>query len=370
MTWLIPDVFPASLPPGAGAWVGLVAADGRLQSRTIGLPDASQVRFQLGSIAKLVTALTVDVLRCQGQLTLADRILPSGPVTLRHLLTHTAGLPDTLQSGSLDVAPSVDACLFPPDRVFSYTNLGFALLGAWLEQQTGEPLADLVWRLVFAPYGMSQARFDRSPWAAAGGLTATGQDVAQLLGGLLRSPAQLAALLATTVNVPSRPGLAAGLGCFRRQRGEVRLVEHEGFIDDSAGVVCLVPEQGWGYAVLTKSWPHRLRHTLDRLEAAWFGQRPATETRLTRLPREDHERYVGEYVNGPRRLRIASRGDTLYLERQGMALPLVRAAPDRLAVAVPLPNKPSDVTVLLDDDGRAFGLYPFGSLRALGRLLG
>ncbi|MGQ9896656.1 MAG: hypothetical protein ACUVR8_03710 [Acidobacteriota bacterium] len=163
--------------------------------------------------------------------------------------------------------------------------------------------------------------------------------------------------------------MAAGLGCFQRICGEKTwLIEHEGFIGDTACVVCLAPEAGWGYALLTKGWPYPLSRTRRRLEAAWFSLNSENHATLCRLPPDAHERYVGKYVNGPRRLRIISRGDMLDLECEGQQFPLLQADDRHLAVAVPLQDKPSTIAVVAGSNDCAIGIYPFGSLRCLKRL--
>lgn len=346
----------------------LVTTDGPPRYLTTGAVDPVTTRFRLGSITKLVTALTVCALECAGRLTLDAPLSSSTAITLRHLLTHTAGLPDE-NLPTVDTLPaSLAMNWLPPGSVFSYSNLGFRAIETWLEELTARPLHALVRQHILTPYGMTTAVLD-DKLGAAGGLAGTAEDAARLVEGLLRQPAHLAALRKAAVPVPSRPGTVAGLGCFQRRRGQVWLVEHEALIHDDACVVCLVPDEGWGYALLTRAWQRSLRQAVEQFEVTWFGPSPdKPHRRLTRIPRDWYARYVGEYVNGAQRLCIAVDGDELILMRQGIRVPLVQSTPHRLAVAVPLPNKPSEVVVLTDAAGQALCLYPFGSLRALRRV--
>jgi len=369
-TDLPPSVFPEVLPPHAGAWLCVVDVEGMVRQWSVGGVDGWRDRFALGSVAKLVVALVVQSLEEHEQVRLDEPLLPGCPVTLRCLLRHTAGLPDVLPSSSLDLAQALSSRLLPPETAFSYSNLGFAVIGAWLVSRTGQPVSALAARHVFAPHAMDRASLRDDVLGAAGGLTATGEDVARLLKGLLRAPSLLKSLVTATVNVPGQPGLSAGLGCFRRVCGDTWLVEHEGFTGDAACVVCLAPEAGWGYAMLTKGWPYRLRRTRNQLESAWFGPLPAAEMPLRRLPAEAAVRYVGDYVNGPRHVRIVSRENGLHLERAGQRFPLVQAGEEHLAVAVPLRDRPPTIAVVTGADGCAVALYPFGSLRALCRSFG
>lgn len=360
---------PEVLPPQARAWLCLVERDGTVRQWAAGGVDGWRERFSLGSLAKFVVALVVHALESQGQVTLDQPLRPDSPVTLRCLLRHTAGLPDVLPSSTLDLAQTLGTRLFPPGMIFSYSNLGFIAVGDWLVRQTGQPLSALAAQYVFTPYAMAQASLSDAPLGAAGGLTATGEDVARLMGGLLRAPALLNALVTAAVPVLSRPGMSAGLGCFRRVCGDTWLVEHEGFTGETASVVCLAPDAGWGYALLARNWPQRLSRMRPRLEAAWFGFSPPAEVMWRRVPPAAYGRYTGDYVNGIRRLRITCEADRLYLEREGQRFPLVQAGDEDLAVAVPLRDKPSTLAVVTGVDGGVMGLYPFGSLRCLGRSL-
>ncbi len=367
---LPPSVFPEVLPPQAGAWLCVVDVKGNVREWSVGPVDGWREPFSLGSVAKLIVALVVQSLAEQRQVRLDQPLLTGNPVTLRCLLCHTAGLPDVWTVPAFDLEQVLSSHLLPPGTAFSYSNLGFAAIGAWLVAQTGQPLSALAARHVLALHGMARAwLYDDWP-GAAGGLMATGEDVARLLKGLLHAPSLLESLVTATVNVPGHPGLSAGMGCFRRTCGDTWLVEHEGFDGDAACVVCLAPEAGWGYALLTKGWPYRLRQTRNQLEGAWFGPSPVAEMPLRRLPAAAAARYVGDYVNGRRHVRIVSREQGLYLERKGQHLPLVQAGEEHLAVAVPLRDKPSTLAVITGADSRAIALYPFGSLRALCRSFG
>jgi hypothetical protein len=369
-TELPSSVFPELLPPQACAWLGVVDVEGTVRQWSFGSAKGWHEAFPLGSVTKLVVALVVQALEQQGQIALDHPLMSGLPITLRHLLCHTAGLPDVLPSVSFDLAQVRSWSLLPPGTAFSYSNLGFIVAGAWLALQTGCPLSVLAAQHVFAPYAMTQATLRDDLLGAAGGLVATGKDVSQLLIGLLRAPSRIRSLVIRQVKVPSRPGMSAGLGCFQRFCGGTWLIEHEGFTGDASCVVCLAPEAGWGYVLLTKHWPVRLARIRNRLEAAWFGSCPTAETTLQRLPPKAHAQYVGEYVNGPRRLRIVSQGEELYLERAGRRFPLVQADGKHLAVAVPLRERPSTLAVITGSDGGVIGLYPFGSLRAMCRLFG
>lgn len=132
--------------------------------------------FLVASITKPMTASAVLWLRDRGRLDLADPVekhLPAfaGPgdrarVTLRHLLTHTSGLPDMLPD-NLELrqrhAPLADfvsrACTAPlafsPGSRVSYQSMGFLLLGTIAEKLSGRPLPSLLREEIFAPLKMT-----------------------------------------------------------------------------------------------------------------------------------------------------------------------------------------------------------------------
>jgi D-alanyl-D-alanine carboxypeptidase len=122
--------------------------------------------FEIGSISKSFTALCVFHLMEAGKLSLDQDIanlLPGAPlptgakITVQNLLNHSAGLPD-------------DAPLFPrggdgrlwrgfePGSQWSYSNLGFLMLGTVVERLEGKPLADVIRMRILTPLGMSATK--------------------------------------------------------------------------------------------------------------------------------------------------------------------------------------------------------------------
>jgi CubicO group peptidase (beta-lactamase class C family) len=204
-----PGITPASSPAGeiiaaavGGAHVpGVVAAAGRgpvtLATWVAGQADTTTGRsrgmsagtvFDLASLTKVVATTTATlVLASQRRLGLGDpvtRYLPgfiacrAGPVTLWHLLTHTAGLPDTRKfyqwCGSRqellqDLAATPLSA--PPGTRVTYSDLGFIALGEIVAQVAGEPLDQAVQRLVTEPLGMTSTGYN--PAAPADRFAAT-----------------------------------------------------------------------------------------------------------------------------------------------------------------------------------------------------
>jgi serine-type D-Ala-D-Ala carboxypeptidase len=166
---------------------GVVAAAGRgpatLATWVAGQADSTPGRsrtmtagtvFDLASLTKVVATTTATLaLAGQRRLGLGDpvrRYLPAfastpsaaGPVTLWHLLTHTAGLPDTrkfyewcsTREELLRDLTATPLSAAPGTRV-TYSDLGFIALGEIVAQVAGQPLDQAVRRLVTEPLGMT-----------------------------------------------------------------------------------------------------------------------------------------------------------------------------------------------------------------------
>jgi D-alanyl-D-alanine carboxypeptidase len=143
-----------------------------LEHRVRVTPDS---RFETGSIGKQFTAAAVMLFVEEGKLALDERVLhylPDLPaawkeITLRHLLTHTSGIPNynvgEAALAVLQTDPPPDKVLllvtgrpleFEPGSRWSYSNTGYFLLGLVLERVSGRSYWDLVRERVFDPLGM------------------------------------------------------------------------------------------------------------------------------------------------------------------------------------------------------------------------
>jgi D-alanyl-D-alanine carboxypeptidase len=155
-----------------GMTLALVGQDGLDVQITLGFSDLERqapVRpeqlFHIGSISKSFTATMIHQLSAEGKLGLDDQIaqhlpglpLPSGAaITLNHLLSHSSGLPE--DPPVFPETPDGKLWLgFNPGTAWSYSNIGFALLGRVVEAKDGRKLADSLKARIFGPLGMSEA---------------------------------------------------------------------------------------------------------------------------------------------------------------------------------------------------------------------
>lgn len=172
----------------AGAVVAVVKGNQVLIAKGYGYADfvakkpvvADKTLFRPGSISKIFTAIAVMQLVEQGKLDLdrdvndyLDFAIPKTypePVTLRRILTHTAGFEETLKNlfvpGPGAVPPLRDylvaampAQIFPPGKVPSYSNYAVTLAGYIVERVSGEPFDKYVAAHILAPLKMDHSTF-------------------------------------------------------------------------------------------------------------------------------------------------------------------------------------------------------------------
>jgi CubicO group peptidase (beta-lactamase class C family) len=151
-----------------------------------GVPIDTDTAFRLASVSKQFTAMAIMMLAEEGRLAYDDpvaRFLPElsrfgDHLSIRHLLTHTGGLPDYYDvmvgiSGverprtrhALAVLSVWGEPLFSPGERYEYSNPGYEVLALIVERASGRTYAEFLEGRIFAPLGMaSSVVFDeRSP---------------------------------------------------------------------------------------------------------------------------------------------------------------------------------------------------------------
>src|SRR6266496_2718974 len=139
------------------------------------VPVKPETMFQSGSVGKQFTATAVMMLVEEGKLSLDDKIskyfvdAPAGwqNITVRHLLTHTAGTTDypddfdfrrDYTEDELYKRAQAIPLAFQPGEKWSYSNLGYAMLGILIHKLTGKFYGDFLQERLFKPLGMNTAR--------------------------------------------------------------------------------------------------------------------------------------------------------------------------------------------------------------------
>jgi len=141
-------------------------------------------QFRLGSVTKQFTAMAIMILKERDQLDYDDEMrkylpdLPYQGIIIRHLLTHTSGLPDYMtlfnqhwEAGKRDnektivdnddvitlLAKHHPDVLFKPGEKWSYSNTGYVLLASIVSKAAGESFEKFLKKNIFNPLNMSRS---------------------------------------------------------------------------------------------------------------------------------------------------------------------------------------------------------------------
>jgi CubicO group peptidase (beta-lactamase class C family) len=271
-------------------------------------PDAAAVQgssvFDAASLTKVVaTAPAVLLLAEEGKLALdapVSAYLPDCPagITVRHLLTHTSGLPAGLpatpawegQEHSLALA-CAQKPTHPPGALFRYSDVNYVLLGHLVRSLSGQSLDAFARARLFAPLGMRDTGYLPLAWAEAArivptfgppgvvhdptarrmggvggsaGMFSTAPDLARfarmlLAGGMLEGRRILSAgsvrLLTTAQTPPGIPELR-GMGMdiaspFARPRGSIYPVGSYGHTGFTGCILWIDPDSRSFYVFLS-----------------------------------------------------------------------------------------------------------------------
>jgi len=265
--------------------------------------DPQNTLFRAGSVSKLFTWTAVMQLVEQKRIDLdrdiagyLDFKIPpfhGQPITMRNLMTHTAGFQDSLKDmvTAKSSAPELGIFLkkqvpdriFPPGELTSYSNYGAALAGYIVERVSGQSFNDYIELHILKPLDMQQTTF-RQPLPAAlapkmsrgyiaatdgpepfemfgpapaGGISATGSDMAKFMIAHLQNgeyaghrilEAATAQLMHDSAFTTVSPALnRMSLGFIQSNHNGHRIIGHDGdtrlfhsslllFLDDNVGL--------------------------------------------------------------------------------------------------------------------------------------
>ncbi|HEX4304035.1 MAG TPA: serine hydrolase domain-containing protein [Rhizomicrobium sp.] len=326
--------------------------------------DPERTLFRTGSVSKLFVWTAVMQLAGEGKIDLdrdvnayLDFAIPPAfgrPITMRNLMTHTAGfeegfryylLGDPNRVTPLDkvVRDALPARLFPPGDVPAYSNYGAVLAGYIVQRVSHEPFADYIQHHIFTPLGMAHATFvqplppalragmskgydvasapptpfEMIDMAPAGGLSASGGDIARFMlahlngGGRILSP-QMAARMHGVANRPFSALLPMAYGFWRDDRNGHVVIAHDGdtgvfhselelLLGDGTGIFLAVNSGGAGAAAgnLRRAF---FAGFMDR----YFPAAPAKALPTLKTAMQDGQRIAGDYV-------VSRRSDSSFL---------------------------------------------------------
>jgi CubicO group peptidase (beta-lactamase class C family) len=378
-------------------------------------PVGEDTVFRIGSITKTFTAIAVMQLWERGLVDLdapASEYLRSfelapvkagwRPATLRHLLTHTAGIPKlvrparALRSGwpgeSVALEQPVPGLaelyrgrlpvVAEPGTTFNYSDHSLAAVGQLVEDVSGRPLDRYLREHVFEPLGMVDSDLLRSDrlvarlatghrlrrsgpvpvtdrhWvtAAASSIYSTPRDMARYVTALLAGgtgerqtilePQTVASMFAPHYQPDPRiPGM--GLGFFRAVLDGHRAVEHQGILPGFNAQIFLAPDDGVGVVAFTNGARNAvvwLTAETQRLLAELVG----ATTGAIRADVPQHPAIWGELCGWYRPL--AQRNDTMVWALAGAGAEVfVRDGQLRLRAISPIPALYRGVPLHPDD---------------------
>jgi D-alanyl-D-alanine carboxypeptidase len=364
--------------PGEPGAAIIVRKDGRTVFRKgygmadleLGVPIEPDMVFRLGSITKQFTAVSILMLADEGKLSLDDEItkfLPEYPtqgrrITVEHLLTHTSGIqsytdmPEWLPLWRKDftVRELVDffkdkPMQFEPGERWAYNNSGYILLGAIIENISGESYASFVDSRIFKPLGMTHSfygsaeriiprrvpgyqagtnGFINAPYLsmtqpyAAGSLLSSVDDLAvwsdAVFSGKLLKKEWLDRAW-TPCKLRNGESTGYGYGWFISNDRGHRAIEHGGGINGFTTYEMTFPEDGLFLAILTNGAiegrdPEPRAVQIYRLVLGL----PEPERKPVSLSPRDTDPLVGVYESAAKtEYYLIREGDKLFAQRKG-----------------------------------------------------
>ncbi len=353
-----------------------------------GAPVRPKTRFQIGSISKSFAAIValqeVEAGRLDLHAPITDTLpwveipQPFGPITMHHLLSHTAGLATGLE----DTLEGTGAAWnlrrltpgFAPGERFWYSNDGYKLVGVMLEHVAGQPIHELIRERILSPLGMTSTTaaitndsradqatgyttmFDDRPphrehplvearWIV--GNTADGSIVSNVIdmsayvrmlmnrGRGVLSPGAFATLT-TPVIRGELEGFSYAYGL--NVSDDRRIVRHSGGMPGFTALMVCDMEAGLGCTVLVNGSGDRSEPATFALDAvaAALASNPLPEVTTPPDPTvtTDAAGYAGAY-RGDRELTLAAEGERLVLREGEIEVVLEREEGDSFLVPHP-----------------------------------
>lgn len=310
------------------------------------IPNDGDAKFRLGSVSKQFTAAAILLLQERGKLSVDAPVktwLAAAPaawdqVTVRHLLSHTSGIPNFTSFDDYGKTKTLPATLdsltarfrakpldFQPGEKFAYSNSGYILLTAIIEKASGQTYATFLADNIFKPLGMADTGYDShatvlprrasgytpSPKGVintdyldmtipqgAGALYSTTHDLLKwtngLFGGKLLKPGSLEAMI-----TPVKDNYALGL--FVAKTDGATVINHGGGIEGFNTWLGYDPDRKLTVAVLGNlngGAPDRIGKSLMTLARGGSVVLPA-ERQAIAVPVEKLREYEGVYELSP-----------------------------------------------------------------------
>jgi CubicO group peptidase (beta-lactamase class C family) len=380
----------------AGLSIALVDDQKTVWAEGFGFADReNQVRadadtiYRVASITKLFTATAVMQLAEQGRLSIdgpVSAVIPgfsmrsrfpnARPVTPRLLMTHHSGLPSDILQGFTQLHPASLAetaaqlqdtwLAYPPGLLWSYSNVGYSLLGRVVEVAAGAPFAEHLDAALFRPLGMERSSISSDlstrPGSAvgyrnghegqdfilrdtpAGGMNSTVRDLSRFLSmmfadgrsgdrQILRPETLKEMLRLQNAGHPLDVSYQSGLGWALGPVGDLVLPDGEPIAQHTGGTIVFhsqliaLPAHKLGVVVLSNSQSARqvvakVAHAVLKLayEAKTGVRAPEPKQTAGRHPvsAELAKQFEGEYATQLGYARVYRKNESLRAEFMGM----------------------------------------------------
>lgn len=404
-----------------GAVVGVIK-DGQLAfvkgygaaDLTYGMPFTAETPTNIGSSSKQFTGFALALLASRGKLSLDDDVRKHIPelkdfgttITLRHLLTHTTGYREFINTLIIEGRQVLEGDYIAPDEAikvinrqpalqnapgaeFNYNNSAFSLATIVVERVTGRPFAEWMRDEVFLPLGMTRTWVRANPGqiipgrsvgyipgdggfrevrdlhgaAGAGGIYTTPGDAARWMRNFktaeLGGPAVIKELTTSFVLTTGKPS-NYGYGVFLDSTRGLRRWQHGGNDIAHSSTFVYYPDLDAGYVVFSnyQGVPGGIAGVVAE---AFFGQhmtasQRATATAGVEVPAATLRRYAGKYemtTLGGMMVTVELQAGQLRLQVPGQpALPLRATSMTSFEVV----GAPARVTFNAAGDGPVEGL--------------
>lgn len=319
--------------------------------------------FGIGSLTKPFTATAILLLRAEGKLDLDDSITAFLPdydthgqtITMRHLLTHTSGIPNFVtlpEFWANDIAHDHSHAeirakfehlplWFAPGERYSYNNSAYCLLGMVIETLSGMPYGAFIRERIFEPldmrdsyylgpqaviprraegYAATDQGYERARYMsttlqyAAGALASTAEDLARWDlalrdGRLLDHHTQEEMTVPTRLNSGRTVGYGMGWG-LRGYRGR-HVIGHAGGVPGYSSFYGRFPDDDLSIIVLSNRALFDAAGLAQPIAAQLLGL-PTPQHQPIALPAETLDRMAGRYTSAI--------GDVLEVARRGVGL--------------------------------------------------
>ena len=319
-------------------------------------------------------------------------------VTLSQLLSHTAGIidePDEYGAGDESMMASYirswkdDYCLFEANKVFSYSNSGFALAGFTAQEAGGKPYTDLMEEKIFSPLKMKSATFRPTvamtyPLAVghqgksgeqptvvrplpqdarlypAGTMYASLNDLARFAiafmnGGKIEGqqiiqPAVIEQMSKSrAVQLSAADDTGYGYGLFINTRNGVRTLWHDGSMTGYVASLLFVPEKQVAVIILGNTNNVVFDKTQEKALATMLAikseKKPEVKAAQT-LSKAEMLNLTGTY-NQPNRFKIEifARGEKLYIREFNQEMTLNKIGDNRYSFQFPNAKQPIEIYI-------------------------